>query len=48
MMSGGVAQQPVFLEALKAHLTQPVVPWTPGGGLSSQFAIAYGLALRTP
>lgn len=47
LVTGGLAQSPSFLEALKGHLTQPVSAWTPLAGLSPQFAVAYGLALRT-
>ena len=47
LMSGGVAQSAGFLEALTAHLTQPVTTWAPIHGLSTQFTVAYGLALRT-
>ncbi len=46
-VSGGLLQCPGFQEALKSHLAQPLAPWTPTTGLSGQFAIAYGLALRT-
>ncbi len=46
-LSGGLGQSAVFLDVLKRHLTQPVTPWTPGRGLTGQFAVAYGLALRT-
>ena len=47
LVSGGVGQSPAVVEALQSHLTQRVSGWTPGQGLSGQFAIAYGLALRT-
>ena len=47
LISGGVGQSQGFLDALKAHLTQPIAPWLPVSGLSSQFTVAYGLALRT-
>ena len=45
-VSGGLSQSVGFMTALKSHLTQPVTPWTPVKGLSGQFAVAYGLALR--
>ncbi|MBI2104230.1 MAG: pilus assembly protein PilM [Candidatus Omnitrophica bacterium] len=45
-LSGGLGQSALFLDVLKRHLTQPVTPWTPGRGLTGQFAVAYGLALR--
>ena len=45
-VSGGLSQCAPFLEALKGHVAQKVSPWTPTGGLSGQFAVAYGLALR--
>lgn len=47
LLSGGLGQSTGFLEALKSHLTQPVSAWAPLSGLSGQFAVAYGLALRT-
>ncbi len=47
MVSGGVSLCPGFLDALKAHVPQTVKPWAPSGDLSSQFAVAYGLALRS-
>jgi hypothetical protein len=28
-------------------LTQTIIPWAPVKGLSGQFAVAYGLALRS-
>lgn len=46
LVSGGLSQSISFLEALKSHLAQGVSPWSPMGGLSGQFAVAYGLALR--
>jgi len=46
LVSGGLSQSSPFIEALKSHVAQPVIPWTPTGGLSGQFAVAYGLALR--
>ena len=47
LVSGGLSQSAGFMEALKSHLTQAVSPWAPASGLSAQFAVAYGLALRT-
>jgi len=47
LVTGGVSQSKPFLEGLKAHLTQAVTPWTPIQTLPTQFAVAYGLALRT-
>ena len=47
LASGGLSLSAAFIEALKSHITQSVTPWTPVRGLSGQFAIAYGLALRT-
>jgi type IV pilus assembly protein PilM len=46
LVSGGVSLCPGFLEALKSHVTQTVNPWAPMSGLSGQYAVAYGLALR--
>ena len=46
-ISGGLSQLSLFLDALKSHLTQAVNTWMPVSGLSGQFAVAYGLALRT-
>ncbi len=46
LVSGGVSRCPAFLDALKSHLAQPLTPWEPAEGLSGQFAVAYGLALR--
>lgn len=43
---GGMSQFPGMIEAIKSHLTQTVEPWVPVKGLSGQFAVAYGLALR--
>ncbi len=45
--SGGVGQTAGFLEALKGYLTQTITPWVPLQELSGQFAVAYGLALRS-
>ncbi|MBI4342167.1 MAG: pilus assembly protein PilM [Candidatus Omnitrophica bacterium] len=47
LVSGGMSQSAAFLDALKQHLTQTMTPWVPAAGLSPQFAVAYGLALRT-
>lgn len=47
LVTGGLGQSPLFIEALKTHLTRGVNAWTPVQGLSGQFAVAYGLALRT-
>ena len=47
LVSGGLGLCPGFLDVLKSHLTQAVTLWTPLEGLTSQFAVAYGLALRT-
>jgi len=47
LVSGGMSQCPGFLEALKSHLAQTPVVWMPREGLSNQFAVAYGLALRS-
>ena len=47
LVSGGFSQSAGFVEALKSHLAQAVTPWAPAQGLSGQFAVAYGLALRT-
>lgn len=46
LVSGGAVQIPGFLDALKSHLSQTVSPWAPIKGLSPQFTVAYGLALR--
>ena len=47
LASGGLGQSALFLEGLKSHLAQAVSPWAPVDGLSGQFAVAYGLALRS-
>ena len=47
LISGGLSQSGAFIEALKSHLTQSVAVWTPIQGLSPQFAVAHGLAMRT-
>jgi len=45
LVSGGLSRCPGVLDALKNYLAQPLMPWEPEG-LNSQFAVAYGLALR--
>ena len=47
-LAGGLSLSAPFMQALKAHVAQPVNAWTPLRELSGQFAVAYGLALRTP
>ena len=47
LVSGGLGQSAGFINVLKSHLTQTVTAWAPGAGVSGQFAVAYGLALRT-
>ena len=47
LVSGGVGQSAAFQGALKRRLAQSVASWAPASGVSSQFAVAYGLALRT-
>jgi type IV pilus assembly protein PilM len=47
LVTGGLSHSTPFLEGLKAHLAQAVTQWTPVQGLPPQFAVAYGLALRT-
>jgi type IV pilus assembly protein PilM len=47
LVSGGVSQCGAFLDGLKSHLAQTVSAWSPVQGLSGQFAVAYGLALRS-
>ena len=47
LVCGGLGQSVPFLEALKQHLTQTIAPWSPLPALSPQYAVAYGLALRT-
>ena len=47
LLSGGAVQMAGLIEALKSHLTQTVTVWAPMKGLPSQYAVAYGLALRT-
>ena len=46
LITGGLSQSPGVIDAVKSHFTQPVSTWTPAEGLSAQFAVAYGLALR--
>jgi type IV pilus assembly protein PilM len=46
-VSGGVGQSEGLVGALRSHLTQTIIPWAPVKGLSGQFAVAYGLALRS-
>ncbi|MBI2885280.1 MAG: type IV pilus assembly protein PilM [Candidatus Omnitrophica bacterium] len=46
LVTGGAGQSASFLEALKRHVSLPIVPWTPAAGLGGQFTVAYGLALR--
>ena len=47
LVSGGLSRCPGFVEALKRHLAQPLAAWEPAAGLGSEFAVAYGLALRS-
>jgi len=46
LVTGGLSLCAGFVEAVKSHLTQTVSVWTPASGLSGQFTVAYGLALR--
>ncbi len=46
LVTGGLSLCAGFIDAIKSHLTQTVSAWTPASGLSGQFAVAYGLALR--
>jgi len=46
LVTGGLSLSPIVLDAVKAHVTQTVTPWSPAKELSGQFAVAYGLALR--
>ncbi len=46
LVSGGLSLSKTFLEALQSHLTQKTSAWSPMPGLSGQFAVAHGLALR--
>jgi len=48
LVSGGWSQSVAFVEALKGYFPQSVTQWSPARELSGQFAVAYGLALRTP
>jgi len=48
LVSGGLSRCPGLLEAVKSHLAQPLMPWELGNGLTGQFTVAYGLALRSP
>lgn len=47
LVSGGLSRCAGFVEALKSHLAQPLTTWAPAQGLSGEFAVAYGLALRS-
>ena len=47
LSSGGLGESKLFLEALKGHFSQTVASWVPAAGLSGQFTVAYGLALRS-
>ncbi len=47
LVSGGLSQSEPFMNLVKGQLTQPVTAWAPMKGLSGQFTVAYGLALRT-
>lgn len=47
LVSGGLSLSAGFLDALRGHLTtQKTSAWSPMPGLSGQFAVAHGLALR--
>lgn len=46
LLSGGVSQSAALAQALKEHIAQDIEPWAPRGGLSGQFSVAFGLALR--
>lgn len=46
LVTGGASRLGALLAGLKSHLTQGVTPWAPVKGLSGEFAVAYGLALR--
>lgn len=48
LVSGGLSRCLGLLEAVKSHLAQPLISWEPDNGLTGQFAVAYGLALRAP
>jgi len=47
LVSGGWSQSAAFIESLKGYFPQAVANWSPAKGLSGQFAVAYGLALRS-
>ncbi len=47
LISGGLSQSRLFVEAFKSHVTQRVDAWSPMSELPGQFTIAYGLALRS-
>ena len=47
ILSGGAIRSSTLLEKLTAEFLQPVMCWSLGDDLSSEFAVAYGLALRT-
>lgn len=47
LVTGGLSQCAPFLEGLKTHLMRTVTPWSAVEGLSGQFTVAYGLALRS-
>ena len=46
-LSGGLAKSESFFDAMKQHLAQGIARWEPSDGLSGEFAVAYGLALRS-
>lgn len=46
-LSGGLIFVPGLVDAVKSHLTQGVSVWAPLKELTSQFSVAYGLALRS-
>jgi type IV pilus assembly protein PilM len=47
LITGGMAQLPGLVDAVKSHFAQPVSAWSPMEGLPAQFTVAYGLALRS-
>ncbi len=47
LVSGGLGENAAFLEVLMASLNQTIKAWSPVEGLPGQFAVAYGLALRS-
>ena len=47
LVSGGLGQCTPFLDVMKQHLTQTIALWAPAPALPPQYAVAYGLALRT-